>query len=209
MIKSQPWRDLSHHGKRLAIPQDARITVDEIGKKNIAVLELRRKNESLEQRTYRRSAGAVIRIEFLSAGSLVVRVVKLAWLRSGGCAYDREIWRILTKVDTGLVDLKRASFGNVALKEIWLAVGIRSVVIGGNKSVTMRVDRVVIRPVALIVRDPSDVDLTYGDHSASLDPINGVATDIQRLRESVVGTHLLKLLESWSHDRRVKKADVV
>ena len=71
----------------------------------------------------------------------------------------------------------------------------------------MRVDRVVVDPVPLGSRQTVQIQLAHGNHGVVHLAVDGVAVDVERVRELVVGLDRLQLRECRRHDARVDDAD--
>ncbi len=71
----------------------------------------------------------------------------------------------------------------------------------------MRVDGVVVDPVALALRHTGEIELANGDDDVTLLAVDGVAVDVERVGEAVETADLLQLLERRRHTGRVLQAD--
>ncbi|MCY1224831.1 hypothetical protein D9M72_370070 [compost metagenome] len=131
--------------------------------------------------------------------------------RTLGCPYDRVLGRVFAEVDPGLVRrivAEHAGGWNAGLQELRLAVGGELVALSGHYAVTVGVDHVPVQPGLLVGAEAVRVQLADSNHSVLHLAVNFIPVHIERARELVVGTVLLKLGEGVRNQVRVQEADI-
>ena len=209
LVEGEPRRDLLDAGERVTVPEDARLLIDEVGEQDVGVLEFRREEKSMEEPAHRHATVAGVCVVDLARRARVVGIVELDRRGALRRADDGEGGRELAEVDARLLDPEEPLRRDVALEEVRLARGFRGVVIGRDEPVAVRVDSVVVCPVALVIGDSGEIDLTGGDDGAALTPLQGVAIHVEAVVEGVVRADLLELVVRRRRKRGVEQADVV
>ena len=208
LVNRQEGSDLLHAQRRVAIPQDARVGVHEIGQQQVRVLELGGKHESVEQRTHRHAAGTVVRICLLAGGAGVIWVIKLDRRGALRGAHDAVEGRKLAEVHPRLIDLQLTSGRNIAFEEVGLTIAQCRVVVGRDEAIAVRVHGPVVGPVALTVGNAGKVDLTHGNHGTAVFATDVVSVDVETIIERVVAANLLQLVVGRRNKGRIKQANI-
>ena len=206
-VHSHPRGDTLDPGQRIAVVKDLGLRSDQAGQQDVRLGELRGVHDPVQRRADVHTTDAVVSVVALTRRAGVVREIELT--RPARTTDDRVGRRLLTEVDTRLVDLQLASRWDVLREELRLPFSVGTVVVGRHEAIAVRVDQSVVGPVALGGRDCGQIHLAGADDRPGPAVGQGVPVHIEGVGERVEGTNLLQLPEGRGDDRRVQQSDVV
>ena len=123
-------------------------------------------------------------------------------------ANDRVIRRRLREVDARLVGSHFTRRGDGLLPVGGKAIRGDGVTVGRHNTETVGVNGVPVDPGLLFLRKASKVEFTHRDDGVTALTIDGVAVDEEARIKGVVGTGLLKLLNSLADHLRVEQSNL-